>query len=171
MANLKISEMQSVGSCKPTDLMYIIQDGISSHITISNLFGKLPDMLLSGSLQLDTLESIVANGGNISDSHVVTALTVDNMDREFFLSSGTVDSPLPNFMLKIVYLKTQYSGKAIIKGGFVSGINSVSLINNGDAGIFLSTPSGWIYLGGTGMLSRVGAITPPGFPSGPPIVS
>ena len=155
MANLKISDMQEVRACKPSDLMYIVQDGISSNINIANLFGKLPDVLLSGSLQLDTLESIVANGGNISDSHVVTALTVDNIDREFFLSTGTTIEPLPNFMIKIVYLKTQFSGKAIIKGGFISGIDNVKLNNIGDAAIFLSTPSGWIYLAGSGIVTRV----------------
>lgn len=170
MANLKVSEMQSVESCTPADLMYIVQDGTSSHITVGDVFGKLPDVLLSGSFQLDTLESIVANGGNISDSHVVTALTVDNMDREFFLSSGTVDTPLPNFMLKVVYLKTQYSGKAIIKGGLVPGISNITLFNNGDAGVFMSTPAGWIYLGGTGVINRLGA-TFPGFPYGPPLLS
>lgn len=171
MANLKISEMQEVKSCTPNDLTYIVQDGISSHITMGNLFGKLPDILLSGSFQLDTVESIVANGGSISDSHVVTALTVDNMDREFYLSSGSLEEPLPNFMIKVVYLKYQYSGKAIVKGGFVSGIDSVILNNNGDSAIFMSTPSGWIYLGGNSFLIKTDTILPNPFPVPPPIVS
>lgn len=155
MANLKISEMQQVSAATPADMLYIVQDGVSSHITVGDLFGKLPDVLLSGSLQLDTLESIVANGGDIGDSHVVTALAVDNIDRIFNISAGTLVNPLPNFMLKVVYLKEQFSGKAIIRGGFVSGIDNVTLTNNGDAAIFLSTPLGWIYLGGTGIVTRV----------------
>lgn len=154
MANLKISEMQEVSAIKPADLLYVVQDGISSHITVASLFGKLPDVLLSGSLQLDTLESIVANGGDISDLHVVTALSVDNMDREFFLSSGTPVNPQPNFMLKVLYLKTQFGGNAIVKGGLIPEITSVVLSNVGDAAIFLSTPAGWIYLAGTATVNR-----------------
>jgi len=161
MANLKISDMQEIPSCTPNDLLYIVQDGISSHIKAGNLFGNLPDVLLSGSLQLDTVESIVSNGGTISDNHVVTALTVDNIDREFFLSTGTLDAPLPNFMFKVVYLKTQYSGKAIIKGGIFPSSKTVVLENTGDSAMFISTPSGWIYLGGSGTYASVPTIQLP----------
>lgn len=147
--------MQEVGSSKTSDAMYIVQDGISSHITIANLFGKLPDTLLSGSLQLDTLESVLPNGGDISDNHIVTALTVDNMDRTFYLSTGTPDVQLANFMIKVVYLKTQYTGTAIIKGGLINGIERVTLNKNGDAAIFMSTPAGWIYLAGTAIVTHI----------------
>ena len=155
MANLKISEMQGVSSVKPEDILYLVQDGISSHISASNLFGKLPDVLLSGSIQLDTLESIVANGGDLSDLHVVNAITVDNMDREFFLSTGTPTAPLPNFMFKVVYLKTHFSASAYIRGGLIPEIESVVLSRIGDAAIFLSTPLGWIYVAGTATVNRI----------------
>lgn len=155
MANLKISDMQEVPAVKPADLFYVVQDGISSHITAASLFGKLPDVLLSGSLQLDTIESIVANGGDLSDLHVVNAITVDNIDRVFNLSSGTPQAPLPNFMLKVVYLKTEFGGNAIISGGLITEISSVVLSKIGDSAIFLSTPSGWIYLAGTATVNRV----------------
>lgn len=153
MANQKISEMQEVKSITPDDLFYVVQDSISSHITAASLFGKLPDVLLSGSLQLDTIESVVTNGGNISDDHVVTALTVDNIDRTFYLSTGTVDSPLPNFMFKVVYVKTAFEGKAIIKGGFTSNITQVVLDDNSKAAVFMSTPLGWIVLCTTGTVT------------------
>lgn len=155
MANLKISEMQEVSSVKPEDLFYVVQDGISSNITAANLFGKLPDVLLSGSLQLDTIESIVSNGGDLSDIHVVNSITVDNIDRDFFLSTGTPTTPLPNFMLKIVYLKTQFSASAYIRGGLIPEIDSVVLSKTGDSAIFLSTPLGWIYVAGTATVNRV----------------
>lgn len=155
MANQKISEMQKVNSVKAADFLYVVQDGISSHITAGDLFGMLPDVLLSGRFQLDTIESVVANGGTISDTHVVTALTVDNVDRVFELSTGTPTEPLPNFMIKIVYVKTQFSGKAIIKGGLISSIDNVALSLDGDAAIFMSTPLGWIYIGGSGVVTRV----------------
>lgn len=154
MANQKISEMQKIGSVTPSDLLYVVQDGIGSNISVQNLFGRLPDVLLSGSLQLDTLESIVANGGAISDEHAVTAITVDNIDREFTLSTGSAASPLANFMFKVVYLKTEFGGNAIITGGLIPQIQSVTLSNTGDAAVFLSTPLGWIYLCGTATVTR-----------------
>lgn len=154
MANLKISQMQELSSIDAKSLLYVVQDGISSQITAGNLFGKLPDMLLSGSLQLDTLESVVANGGAISDSHVVTALTVDNSDREFQLTVGTPAEPLANFMLKVIYLKTQFGGRAVIREGLIPALDRVTLTNVGDAAIFLSTPAGWVYLAGTAVVTH-----------------
>lgn len=155
MANQKISQMQEILHAKPEDLLYVVQDAISSNITVGNLFGKLPDMLLSGSLQLDTIESVVSNGGDISDLHVVTALTVDNMDREFFISSGTASAPLPNFMVKVLYLKTTDIGRAIVKGGFISQIDHVALEETGDSAILMSTPLGWIVIGGNAKVVKV----------------
>ena len=70
-------------------------------------------------------------------------------------SIGTLDSPLPNFMLKVVYLKSQFGGHAYIKGGLIPEIDNVLLANVGDAAIFMSSPAGWIYLGGTSIISRV----------------
>lgn len=155
MANQKISEMQRIQSIRPADMLYAVQDGISSNITAGDLFGKLPDVLLGGSFQLDTVESIVANGGLISDNHVVTALSVDNIDRVFELSTGTPTEPLANFMFKIVYVKTQFTGKAIIRGGLINDIDNVTLEKNGDVAIFMSTPLGWIYVAGAGIVTRV----------------
>ena len=155
MANLKVSEMQEAFTANPESILYLVQNGEPNKIKVSSLFGKLPDVLLGGSLQLDTLETIVANGNDILDDHVVTALAVDNVDRVFFLSQGTLEEPLANFMLKVVYLKTQYGGRAIIKGGLIPEISNVTLEKTGDSAMFLSTPSGWIYIAGTAVVNRV----------------
>ena len=164
MANLKVSEMQQVMTTKPADLLYLVQDGISSNINVAAFFGKIPDALFSGSVQLDTLESVVENGGDLEDSHCVTALTVDNIDRDFMLTSGDLGAPLANFMLKVVYLKTTAGGKANIIGGLVDTVSKVVLSRKGDAAIFLSTPMGWIYLTGTATVGYAPvAPTPPSF--------
>ena len=155
MANQKVSEKQEIFAPKPTDLLYIIQDSVGSNIKVSNFFGNITDALLTGSLQLDTVEHVLPNGGALSDNHIVTAITTDTVDREFFLSTGTLDSPLPNFMLKVVYLKSQFGGYAYIKGGLIPEIDNVLLTNVGDAAIFMSTPAGWICLGGTSIVTRV----------------
>lgn len=148
MANQKVSVMNKALAATPADLMYLIQDGISSNITVGDLFGKIPDALFSGSLQLDTLESVVANGGPISDSHIVTALSVDEVGREFILSSSTVEAPLANFMIKVVYVKTTAGGVASIRGGFVQEIQGVTLQTPASTVILMSTPLGWIVIGG-----------------------
>lgn len=154
MANQKITQMQRVAPVKPDDIVYIVQDGISSGVKISELFGKLPDSLFSGSIQLDTIETVISNGGDIEDSHAVTALAVDNIDREFFLTQGTITAPLANFMIKVVYLKVQSGGNAIIRG-LIPEIDSLVLHENGDAAILMSTPLGWIYLAGSAVVIRV----------------
>lgn len=155
MANQRISEMPSVTSLTPSDLVYVVQAGISSHITVEDAFSGLPNSVLTGKLSVDSSEVIVANGGNLSDAHVVTALTVDNTDREFLLSTGDILSPTQLFMIKIVYLKTTASGKAVIKGGLIPELESVTLTNIGDSATFMSTSNGWIYLSGTATVVRV----------------
>jgi len=149
MANQKISEMQRITETTPDDKMYIVQDGVPSHVTIGTLFGKMPDVLLSGSMQLDTIEDVITNGGAIGDTHVVYALATDNADRVFTISSGTTENPLPLFMIKVLYLKSEFSGKAIITGGFVDQIEQVEMNRAGQTAVLMSTPLGWVYLSGT----------------------
>ena len=163
MANQKVSEMQPLGRVSPTDITYVVSNGEPYKMAFSALLNAVPDVLFAGSIQLGEHEVVVANGGVLSDAVVVTALTTDNADRTFTLSAGTVTDPLPLFMLKVIYLKSQFGGKAIINGGLVSSITQLELSNVGDAAVLLSTPAGWVYLSGTANIIRPTQSTPFGF--------
>lgn len=148
MESRKVSEMQSLSEITASDFIYAVQDGVPSKLTMGVMFGKTPDLRCGGSLQVDTTEEVISNGGEIPDDHVSFSLTVDNSDREFTISADSVDSSLPHFMVKRIVLKVTNGGKAIIRGGFIPTIDRVELSNVGDSVDLMSMPDGWIVTGG-----------------------
>ena len=163
MANQKVSEMSPLSQVHSTDITYVVSGGEPRNASFGTIFGAMPDALFAGSCQLGAAEEVVANGGNLSNAVVVNAITTDNADRTFTLSAGTVANPLPLFMLKVIYLKTQFGGKGIVNGGLISNISQLEFTNAGDSAILLSTSAGWIFLSGTAKVVYAPPSAPFGF--------
>ena len=83
MAKLKISELTKTSNASPTDLLYIVQGGVSKSVTVANLVSRLATLIVGNSITFSGLYVSSVNGLG-PDEITLTTLNINEQGNLYY---------------------------------------------------------------------------------------
>ena len=136
----KVSELTQATGVTTSDLLYLVQSGVSKSVSIETLLANLPLVLGAQGLSLTGIPDALGSAGSISLTKSITVLT--GGANSYTASLGTPS----NALLKILVCDS--ASNPITISGVFSGFTSLELRAAGDSAILIYIGSAWYLLGG-----------------------
>ena len=146
MAKLKVSELVAATATNETDELYLVQNGTSKKITVSNFFADISNPSINGNVKLSGTPTVLSSPGYVSLSNHTTFLNIDAVGGNIVLPNGSTGQ------IKMLLANVSAGGTYTLSAN-VAGNKTIRFANVGDTATLMYTDNKWFVIGGTASIT------------------
>jgi proline racemase len=146
MSDSKVSDLTAATSTGGSDLLYVVQSGLSKKATLSTIFNNAGNATLQGNTSFGSAVQLLSSPGIVDVSKTVTHLSIDAVGGIISIPTGKLNQ------IKVLTVIGSAGGTYTVNANVANNAN-ISLTNNGHTATLLFTNNKWFFIGGTANLA------------------
>jgi hypothetical protein len=145
MSDSKVSDLTAATSTGGSDLLYVVQSGLSKKATLSTIFNNTGNATLQGNTSFGSAVQLLSSPGIVDVSKTVTHLSIDAVGGIISIPSGKLNQ------IKVLTVISSAGGTYTVNANVANNAN-INLSNTGHTATLLYTNNKWFFIGGTATL-------------------